>query len=318
MQDSDWPEWLEESGLKDAEEITADFQWSLGSAGGDFTLGIGETETGISLDAGVLGITASIEGVITEDTLLARLPMLGDEVYSHNFTGEKSQPLFEELFGKRTAENIDQILQNIAKLHWQHTGQELTPAAIRAELKTCRFKKAEEETFTIDNAEVSCQGYQGDASELFEGYGTICVYLYKNQLAAIRLTGEEHQYELRFLGGTERTQKMELAVDKTYTLLFKAEKDSSPLRAKFIYSDENGTRISFQAEAAGTGIEAELLAASIKGRDSKISGTVTIVPGAEIPQIEEEGTDFEEMPGIQAEILKKIAEQIRYFQNLTH
>ena len=111
---------------------------------------------------------------------------------------------------------------------------------------------------------------------------------------------------------------MELAVDKTYTLLFKAEKDSSPLRAKFIYSDENGTRISFQAEAAGTGIEAKLLAASIKGRDSKISGTVTIVPGAEIPQIEKEVTDFEEMPGIQAEILKKIAEQIRYLQNLTH
>lgn len=286
FRESGWSGSVMESDFLEADGITADFEWDYGGVGGDLILGIGAEENSVTAKAGAFGLTASLDGVLTEEGMYVKIPLLGETFYFHDISKDKEQPLFQRIFGKRGAEHINGVLRRLSVLHWRLPEKKTESDGILMQLESMEFTETEPKTFAVDG-NVSCGGYRGHAGE-----ADICVYLYQNKLVAVVLSADGWQCEFLFSDGADEI--------------------------KVIYSDEKDTRIAFRAKPEEEGIEAEMLSAAIDGRDSKLEGMLRISAGAEVLSLPEETQEFEEMPKEKAGVLENFADQMEYLQNLVH
>lgn len=309
--ESEWIPVLKESEFLKQDNLSARAKWHSGAASGNLDLAFAGEETGISFRAGVLGASADVRGVLSEDTLKLQIPMAGDLVYTHKIKEET--PFFDKLFGKRNAAGIDKFLQAFSGFRWKKMeGGNLSPGDLPGIFKGVDVKKTEKRPYEIDGKEVSCRGFSLDTSgtvwEKETGFSPeeLFVYVYRHKLAAVRVKTGGEVYEVCFQGGKNRDSQIMFAKEGEFSVTLKGEQEGEAFLTSMAYKNSEGTRFSLKGELEKDSLSLEIRRAEIKGRDVRIEGDITVTPGGEVRELKGETMDLEHLPETQKQILTAV------------
>jgi len=308
VKDSCWAGQLESTKLLKGDGISVYADWNTAALNGDLQVDIGQEETYISFGAGVLGASVNIEGILTEEELFMHIPVAGDMVYTHHLWEET--PFFDELLGKRKAESIDKVLQELSGFHWKKTeGIEVKAEELLPLIKKMEIEKTDGAEYDIDGKKVSCRGFVIEASRnpwlLEQGmeFEELYVYIYQGQLAALRVKNGEETWEILFLGGEKRDSKIMFVKNHDFSLTLEGIQEGEEFPVKIAYENQNETRIAFRGNLTENSLEAEIRSVTLGGKDCKLEGNIVIAPGGEIEEFAGETMDLEELHEGQKKIL---------------
>ena len=305
--DSEWIPVLKESEFLKRDDMSASVRWHSGAVTGNLNLAFAGEETGISFRTGILGASVDVQGILSEDTLRLQVPMAGDVVYTHDLKGDT--PFFDKLLGKRNAESINKILNALSSFRWKKP-QDIPVSSedMAGVWKDIPMEKAGFRKYEIDGKEVSCRGYSLDISGIVSeetGFSPeeMYVYVYRNKLAAFRVKSGGDIWELRFLGGKNRDSKIMFVKEGEFSVTVKGEEkgEDFPVSIRFYNSEETG--FSLKGEIKKDEINAEIRSAQRKGKDVRIEGDISLVPGGEIQELQGEDMDLEHLKETQKQIL---------------
>lgn len=181
---------------------------------------------------------------LTSEKLEVFVPLLGSQLFTYDYVGDKSGALVDALGSDKVAQMDKNMLAvyKIATLNITDDDTKKTLALLKVAYEMLECDKLDEKAFTIDGQSVSCPGYmfsvnqaelkivldviekvskdQTKYQKLREEIShwsevKVSCYLYDEKLAAVQvdLPSEYHDYELQLHGGTIRMQNFELLQD---------------------------------------------------------------------------------------------------------
>lgn len=308
FKDSQWIPVLEQSDFLKNDNLSADIKWNSGSVAGKLNVRFTGEETGISFRTGILGASVEIQGILSEDTAKLKIPMAGDAIYTHSL--EDETPFFDKLFGSRNAESIDKVLKNLSGFQWKKVeGSGLGREELAGAWKDIAIVRTEPKTFEIDGEEVSCKGYvlnlSGSVLEKETGLSIekAWVYLYRGKLASVSFPMEGSVFEIRFLGGDNRDSKVMFLKEGEYYVTVKGQQEGEDFPVNIVFENSEGSHISLRGTLEKDVLNAKIRSAEIRGRDCRLEGELSIVPGAEPMELKGESMDLEHLPDGQKQIL---------------
>lgn len=314
--ESEWIPVLKESDFLKQDNLSARAKWHSGAASGNLDLAFAGEETGIFFRTGILGTSIDVRGVLSEETLKLQIPRVGDVVYTHELTGET--PFFDKLFGKRNAESIDVFLKALSNFRWERTqGVTLSSEELAGMLADMPIEKTGCGQYEIEGKKVICKGYSLDLahSVLGEKLGfspeEMYVYVYRGKLAALRVKALGEMWELRFLGGKNRDSKIMLVKEGEFSVTVKGEQQGEDFPVSIKFQNREETVFSLRGELKKDALNAEIRSAQRKGKDLRIEGEISLVPGAEMQELPGDTMDLEQLSETEKQILIAVFRLLR-------
>lgn len=315
FKNSQWIPVLEQSEFLKNDNLSADIKWNSGSVSGKLNVRFTGEETGISFRTGILGASVEIQGILSDDMAKLKIPLAGDVIYTHSL--EEETPFFDQLFGSRNAKSIDKVLKNLSGFRWKklvdaraNTGVEKAEAGeLVGMLKDIDIEKTESRTLDIDGKEVSCKGYilnlSGSMLEKEAGLSIekAWVYLYRGKLAAVRFPIGEDVFDIRFLGGENRDSSIMFIKEGEFYVIVKGKQEGEDFPISIVFENSEESHIALRGTLEKDVLNAEIRSAEIRGRDWRLEGDLSIIPGAEPMELEGEVMDLEHLPDTQKQIL---------------
>lgn len=292
------------------------------SADADLVYGKSRMQVTGSLNVpNIPGINGTIE--VNEDEVLLAVPSVTDYLFTYDYKNMKTGYLAQNMGDK--LDMVDTALQSVFSSDREQKLNEVKKL-LKEEWKSLEFEKAGAETFQVDGKDRTCKGYAatvtsqnlinvlngvesiygayinqiseyGDAGNVFSEMRNeaakiqdmdITFFIYKNKLACIRFKVEYDSVEFRFLGGTTRTENIQVWADGELVAQVRGSTNGSEETINLLVDNEQYMNVRYDYKSGDYNLNIDSGSCIIQGKLLSDKNNLTVA----VNSVQNDGMDL--------------------------